>query len=90
MKTNFIKSKNSGIIDVAENDSIKIKILLSDYSNNKTQVNINLIGTSDNLDYYYDDFSNFNSLIKKSEDFNFYENGTEVKNKKILSIMILF
>ena len=82
LKTNFIKSKNSGIIDVAENDSIKIKILLSDYSNNKTQVNINLIGTSDNLDYYYDDFSNFNSLIKKSEDFNFYENGAEVKIKK--------
>ena len=82
LKTNFIKSKNSGIIDVDENDSIKIKILLSDYSNNKTQVNINLIGTSDNLDYYYDDFSNFNSLIKKSEDFNFYENGAEVKIKK--------
>ena len=82
LKTNFIKSKNSGIINVAENDSIKIKILLSDYSNNKTQVNINLIGTSDNLDYYYDDFSNFNSLIKKSEDFSFYENGAEVKIKK--------
>ena len=56
--------------------------MLSDYSNNKTQVNINLIGTSDNLDYYYDDFSNFNSFIKKSEDFNFYENGAEVKIKK--------
>ena len=82
LKTKFIKSKNSGVIEVAENYSIKIKILLSDYSNNKTQVNINLIGTSDNLDYYYDDFSNFNSLIKKSEDFSFYENGAEVKIKK--------
>ena len=43
LKTNFIKSKNSGIIDVVENDSIKIKIILSDYSNNKTQVNVNII-----------------------------------------------
>ena len=82
LKTNFIKSKNSGVIDVAENDSIKIKIILSDYSNNKTQVNINLIGTNDSLDYYYDDFSDFNSLIKKTNDFNFYENGVEVKIKK--------
>ena len=82
LKTNFIKSKNSGVIDVAENDSIKIKIILSDYSNNKTQVNINLIGTKDSLDYYYDDFSDFNSLIKKTNDFNFYENGVEVKIKK--------
>ena len=82
LKTSFIKSKNSGVIDVAENDSIKIKIILSDYSNNKTQVNINLIGTNDSLDYYYDDFSDFNSFIKKSEDFNFYDNGAEVKIKK--------
>ena len=82
LKTNFIKSKNSGVIDVAENDSIKINIILSDYSNNKTQVNINLIGTNDSLDYYYDNFSHFNSLIKKTNDFNFYENGVEVKIKK--------
>ena len=82
LKTNFIKSKNSGIIDVVENDSIKIKIVLSDYSNNKTQVNINLIGSKDSLDYYYDDFSHFNSFVKNSKDFNFYENGAEVKIKK--------
>ena len=82
LKTNFIKSKNSGVIDVAENDSIKIKIILSDYSNNKTQVNINLIGTNDSLDYYYDDFSDFNSLIKKTKDFNCYENAVELKIKK--------
>ena len=79
LKTNFIKSKNSGIIDVAENDSIKIKILLSDYSNNKTQVNINLIGTSDNLDYYYDDFSNFNSLIKKQRILVFTKTAQRLK-----------
>ena len=82
LKTNFIKSKNSGIIDVVENDSIKIKIILSDYSNNKTQVNINIIGSKDTLDYYYDDFSDFNSFVKNSKDFNFYENGAEVKIKK--------
>ena len=82
LKTNFIKSKNSGIIDVVENDSIKIKIVLSDYSNNKTQVNINVIGSKDSLDYYYDDFSHFNSFVKNSKDFNFYENGAEVKIKK--------
>ena len=82
LKTNFIKSKNSGIIDVVENDSIKIKIILSDYSNNKTQVNVNIIGSKDSLDYYYDDFSDFNSFVKNSKDFNFYENGAEVKIKK--------
>ena len=80
--TNFIKSKNSGIIDVVENDSIKIKIILSDYANNKTQVNVNIIGTKDSLDYYYDDFSDFNSFVKNSKDFNFYENGAEVKIEK--------
>ena len=82
LKTNFIKSKNSGVIDVAEKDSIKIKIILSDYSNNKTQVNVNIIGSKDSLDYYYDDFSDFNSFVKNSKDFNFYENGIEVKIKK--------
>ena len=82
LKTNFIKSKNSGIIDVVENDSIKIKIILSDYSNNKTQVNVNIIGSKDSLDYYYDDFSDFNSFVKNSKDYNFYENGAEVKIKK--------
>ena len=82
LKTNFIKSKNSGVIDVAEKDSIKIKIILSDYSNNKTQVNVNIIGSKDSLDYYYDDFSDFNSFVKNSKDFNFYENGVEVKIKK--------
>ena len=80
--TNFIKSKNSGIIDVVENDSIKIKIILSDYSNNKTQVNVNIIGSKDSLDYNYDDFSDFNSFVKNSKDFKFYENGAEVKIKK--------
>ncbi len=82
LKTNFIKSKNSGIIDVVENDSIKIKIILSDYSNNKTQVNVNIIGSKDSLEYYYDDFTDFNSFVKYSKDFNFYENGAEVKIKK--------
>ena len=82
LKTNFIKSKNSGIINVNENDSIKIKIILSDYSNNKTQVNVNIIGTKDSLEYYYDDFSHFNSHIKNSVDFNFYKNEAEVKIRK--------
>ena len=82
LKTNFIKSKNSGIIDVVENDSIKIKIILSDYSNNRTQVNVNMIGSKDSLEFYYDDFSDFNSFVKNSKDYNFYENGAEVKIKR--------
>ena len=82
LKTNFIKSKNSGIIDLVENDSIKIKIILSDYSNNRTQVNVNMIGSKDSLEFYYDDFSDFNSFVKNSKDYNFYENGAEVKIKR--------
>tara|TARA_S200000501_G_scaffold322478_1_gene318493 strand:+ start:287 stop:1921 length:1635 start_codon:yes stop_codon:yes gene_type:complete len=78
----FIKSNSSGIINISENDSIKIKIILSDYSNNKTQINVNFIGSKNRLEFYYDDFSDFNSFINKSEDFSFFKNGAQVKIKK--------
>ncbi|MFL2608693.1 MAG: M23 family metallopeptidase [Flavobacteriaceae bacterium] len=82
LNANFIKSNSSGIINVNENDSIKIKIILSDYLNNKTQVNLNFFGGKDSLEFYFDDFSNFNSFINKSEDFSFSKNGAYVKIKK--------
>ena len=66
LNANFIKSNSSGIINVNENDSIKIKIILSDYLNNKTQVNLNFFGGKDSLEFYFDDFSNFNSFINSA------------------------
>ena len=82
LNANFIKSDKTGIINVNENDSIKIKVILSDYSKNETQININFVGSKDSLNFYYDDFSNFNSFVNKSEDFSFSKNGALVKIKK--------
>ena len=82
VNANFIKSNSSGIINVNENDLIKIKIILSDYSKNKTQINLNFFGGKDSLEFYYDDFSNFNCFVNKSEDFSFSKNGAYVKIKK--------
>ena len=82
LNANFIKSKSTGIINVNENDSIKVKVILSDYSKNETQININFVGSKDSLNFNYDDFSNFNFFIKKSQDFSFSKNGAFVKIKK--------
>ena len=82
LNANFIKSKSTGIINVNENDSIKVKVTLSDYSKNETQININFVGSKDSLNFNYDDFSNFNFFIKKSQDFSFSKNGAFVKIKK--------
>ena len=82
LNANFIKSNSTGIINVNENDSIKIKVILSDYSKNETQININLVGSKDSLNFNYDDFSNFNFFINKSQDFSFSKNGAFVKIKK--------
>ena len=82
LNANFIKSDKTGIINVNENDSIKIKIILSDYSKNETQINVNFVGSKDSLNFYYDDFSDFNFFVNKSEDFSFSKNGALVKIKK--------
>ena len=39
LNANFIKSNSTGIININENDSLKIKVILSDYSKNETQIN---------------------------------------------------